>query len=159
MDMQALLTCALNSLLPGSGLVLRRRLLPGLLLLIPALALVSVGVIGLCDRDNPALQVLGAQAMLAYLGCSTLAAVVWWWSDRPVHIDQRQVQELYRAAATAYLVNQLPAAEQASHRLTRLLPNEAGTWRLLELVARARGSLAQATAAGQRAKRLDTPVI
>jgi hypothetical protein len=157
--MPAFLTCALNSLLPGSGLVLRRRLVPGLSLLIPALVLVSAGVIGTYDRDDPALQVHGAMALVAYLVCSVLAAVAWWWSDRPVRIDQVQVQALYRAAATAYLQNQLLAADQACHRLTRLLPNEAGSWRLLELVARARGSLSQATAAGQRAKRLDTVPI
>jgi hypothetical protein len=147
----------LNCLIPGSGLVLRRRLILGLSLLLPALALVSIAIIGLIDRDRPTGQVQGAIALLAYLGCSVLGALAWWWCERVPRIDPARVHELYRAAAAAFLGDRLAEADQAARRLTRLLPHEAGSWRLLELVARARGSATQATAAGQRAKRLETP--
>jgi hypothetical protein len=146
---------ALNTALPGAGLVLRARLGVGLALLLPALALLSVGVLGFGLRDDPAALLEGAAALVAYLGCSLLAAIAWWWDGLHRPVDGAAVLALHHQAASAYLKDQLPAAEEAARRLTRLLPEEPGAWRLLELVARARGEAGVAAGAGQRARRLD----
>jgi hypothetical protein len=144
-----------NALLPGSGLVLRRRLVPGLGLLLAALAVLSVAAISLAGGAAPGAQLRGALALLAYLGCAAAAAATWWLGAAPAPLDAMTVHALYRAAATAFLGDDLAAAEAAARRLTRALPAEAGSWRVLALVARAGGHAGLATAAGQRAIRLD----
>jgi|GEM_PF-3990447 hypothetical protein len=147
---------AVNCVLPGSGLLLSRRLLTGLALLGGSLGLLSAVAIGLCERDQPAVRLAGAISLAAYPGWCALGALAWWWCCRSAVVDPARVHALYRTAATAFLTGQLEAAEVAAGQLTTLLPSEAGSWRLLELVARARGQAARATAAGHRAKRLDT---
>jgi hypothetical protein len=146
-----LFTC--NAALPGSGLVLRRRLVPGLGLLLAALAGLSIALISLPAGAEPAAQLRGALALLAYLGCAAAAALCWW--SGAATVDAARVHALYRAAATAFLADDLAAAEAAARRLTRALPAEAGSWRVLALVARVRGRPGLATAAGHRAIRLD----
>ncbi len=149
------LVFAFNVAVPGAGLVLRNRLGLGLALLLPALALLSLGILGLGSRDDADAMVKGAAALIAYLGFALLAALAWWWSTWFRPVDGAVVMALYREAAAAYLAGQLPAAEAATRRLIRLLPGEPGGWRLLELVARARGEGRLAASAGHRARRLD----
>jgi hypothetical protein len=154
--MADLMLFACNGLLPGSGLVLRRRLVPGLGLLAVGLAVLSVALISLSAGAAPAAQLRGALALFAYLGCSAAAALAWWSAAPGAPLDAARVHELYRAAATAFLAGELTAAAAAAQRLARAAPAEAGSWRVLALVARARGRQAEAYAAGQRAIRLDT---
>jgi hypothetical protein len=153
--MADLLQFAFNALLPGAGLVLRRRLVPGLGLMVAALAGLSIALISLAAGEEPAAQLRGALALLAYLGCAAAAALCWWLGAGARPVDAARVHALYRAAATAFLHDDLAAAEAAARRLTRAAPAEAGSWRVLALVARARGRRGLATAAGQRALRLD----
>ena len=153
--MADLLLFAFNAALPGSGLVLRRRLVPGLGLLLAALAGLSIALISLAGGPEPAAQRHGALALLAYLGCAAAAALCWWIGAGAATVDAARVHALYRAAATAFLADDLAAAEAAARRLTRAAPAEAGSWRILALVARARGRPGLATAAGQRAIRID----
>ncbi len=153
--MADLLLFAVNALLPGAGLVLRRRLVPGLALVLLALAGLSIALISLAAGSEPAAQLRGALALLAYLGCAAAAALCWWLGAAAAPPAAGRVHELYRAAATAFLADDLAAAEAAAQRLTRAAPAEAGSWRVLALVAGARGRRGLATAAGQRALRLD----
>jgi tetratricopeptide (TPR) repeat protein len=153
--MPDLLLFAVNGMLPGSGLVLRRRLVSGLGLLLAALAALSVAAISLGAGAEAAAQLRGGLALLAYLGCVAAAALCWWLGGVSATVDAMTVHQLYRAAATAFLAGELSAAEAGARALTRALPTEAGSWRVLALVARARGRSALATAAGQRAIRLD----
>ncbi len=149
---------ALNALLPGAGLLLRRRLASGLATLVPALAALSAALIALTGAGGlaaPAAQRGAGLALAAYLACVLAAALAWWLAGARAVPASAQVHALYRAAATAFLTGELPAAEAAARRLTRALPAEAGSWRVLSLVARAHGHGALATAAGQRAIRLD----
>jgi hypothetical protein len=146
---------ALNALLPGSGLALRGRLATGLGLLVPALAALSVAVLTVALREWPGAILLSAVAGGCYLTLSILASALWWWYHRPLHRDMDKVHGLYRQAAGAYLRGELPAAVGAAERLAELLPDEAGSWRLLALVARAQGTDTLATNASQRAARLD----
>jgi hypothetical protein len=115
----------------------------------------SVAAISLPAGAAPAAQLRGALALLVYLGCTAAAALCWWLGAGAATVDAARVHELYRTAAAAFLADDLAAAEAAAHRLTRVAGAEAGSWRVLALVAHARGRAGLATAAGQRAIRLD----
>jgi len=143
-----------NLVLPGSGLVLRDRLAVGTLLLLAALlALVVVGTAGLIATPAFADE-LRLIAGGVYLLAALLAAGGWALWERRVTVDERALLETYRAAAAAYLRDEAAAIDHA-RRLCRRAPSLPGAWRLLELVATARGERALARSAAQRARRCD----
>jgi hypothetical protein len=144
----------LNSVLPGTGLALDGQVVPGLALLLPALACLSAILLSPWSADPDAWR-LGLGATAAFLALSAGASTALWWRERRSRCDPALVQRLFREAAARYLRSEWAEAEVAARRLTRAAPEEPGAWRVLELVARGRGATRLATIAGSRAQRLD----
>lgn len=150
--MTALFT--LNLLLPGSGLLVRGRLLPGLILLAPvpllAALLLGAGIVAAPPVAAPIrLAVCSAWALLALL-----AALVWWWTARRTRFDPAAVRAAHRQACAAWLQGRPEQALTGAQELVRLAPEEAGAWGFLALVGESAGQPALAERARRRERRL-----
>jgi len=144
-----------NLLLPGTGLVLRDRLLAGTALL--GLAVLSLAAAGLAPLvATPAFArelLLGLLAI--YLAAAAIAGGLWWWWERPRPFDRATVIAQHRVAAAAYLRGDLAAARAAAAAICRAAGGVPGSWRLVELVERAAGDRAAAERAARRATELE----
>jgi hypothetical protein len=149
------LALLLNSLIPGSGLLLRH---PGLWLAIPAVC-GSVGLsllaVALATSGSSTTIPLGWGGLILWLAAVLVATWAWALMERRSSRDLSAIQPLFREIAGLYLTNQLPAAEKSARQLVILAAAEPGAWRLLALIMRAQGHLAQATTYDRRAARLD----
>jgi hypothetical protein len=149
-----LLALVLNTLLPGTGLLLRRS---GWGPTIPA----CLGVAGwtllgitLVSAGNASTIFLGWVGLGIYALAATLAGLMWLSEEQPSSSDLTVIQPLFQEFAGHYLRHDLPAAEHVARRLVRLAASEPGAWRLFGLILRARGSVQRAQRAEQRAERL-----
>jgi hypothetical protein len=147
--------CAVNVLLPGAGLLIAGRMVSGLFLLLPTILLLALmlGVLGLFSSE-------AAWGILVWLalpyGVLAAFAGAWWWAcTRREHYDPAEVRRVHREAAAAYLQGQQAAALAGATRLTRLAPEEAGTWHFLALIASDAGNAALARKAAARAAAID----
>lgn len=149
------LALLLNSLIPGSGLLLRH---PGLWPAIPtvggALGL-SLLAVALVTNGSPTTIPLGWCGLTLWLVSVVAATWAWALMERRSSRDLSAIQPLFREIAGFYLTNQLPAAEKTARQLVILAAAEPGAWRLLALVTRAQGQLVQAAKYDRRAARLD----
>jgi hypothetical protein len=141
-----------NVLLPGSGLVLRGRLVAGLPILVAAMALV---VLALAAALAPAPGFDGGFAVRAVIGYVLLGAIaggtLWHW-EQGARLDPAAVRELHRKLATAYLRGELPEARRQADLLVVAAGREPGAWSLLAMVAAAMGDAAVAARATKRAQ-------
>lgn len=144
----------LNAVLPGTALALDGHVIPGLALLLPALACLSAALLSPWSADPEAWR-LGLGATAAFLALSAASSASLWWRERRGRLDPVLIRRLFRETATRYLRNELTDAEIAARRLIQAAPEEPGAWRVLELVARERGAIRLATIAGSRAQALD----
>lgn len=149
------LALLLNTVLPGSGLLLRH---PGLWLLVPSV----VGAVGLsliavalATPGSATTVPVGWCGLALWLGAVAIASVAWALLERPSSRDLSAIQPLFREVAQAYLTNDLATAERSARRLVALAGAEPGAWRLLALVRRAQGQNGQAAKLERTAARLD----
>lgn len=155
--MNRYLALLLNTVLPGSGLLLRH---PGLWPALPALigaAGLSLLAVAFATSGSVTTIPVGWCGLLLWLAALVVATIAWAVMERPSSRDLTAIQPLFREVAKAYLTGDLPAAEVSAKRLVALAGAEAGAWRLLALVTRAQGRTAQATKLDRRAARLDLP--
>lgn len=149
------LALVLNSVLPGSGLLLRH---PGVWPAVPAV-LGAVGLslitVALTSPGTSTIIPVGWCGLGLWLAAVLVATIAWMLVERPSSRDLLAIQPLFREVAQAYLTGDLPVAERAARRLVALAGSEAGAWRLLALVTRAQGHSAQAATFDRRAARLD----
>ena len=145
----------LNVLLPGAGLVLRDRLLPGLGLLVVAVVAVAVAVAGwLVATPGFAMQITGLCA-LGYVVAAALAGGVWWACERSGTDDPELLRLGHHECAAAYLRGDVQGALTSARRLVRVAPRRSGCWRLLALTAAAAGLDAEAARARRQHERLE----
>ena len=152
--MACVLLILVNTLAPGTALIVRGQLASGLALLLPALVGLSMWlvVVGLAQTSAWALGLIG---LLTYLLSALSAAVVWWRVAGRGRPDPEQVRALHRVVAAHYLRGEWPAALPAARRLALMASEEAGAWRILELVAQGAGDARIARHAAARARRCD----
>ena len=149
------LALLLNSIIPGSGLLLRHS---GLWPTVPAVG----GAVGL-SLLAVALATGGSSATIPLGWCGfvlwlmSVVAATWAWAmmERRSSRDLSAIQPLFREIAGFYLNNHLPAAEKTARQLVILAAAEPGAWRLLAMVMRAQGQIVQAAKYDRRAARLD----
>jgi len=144
----------LNTVLPGTGLLLRR---PGWMPAIPAclgMAGLTLFCIAWLTTGTASTIVLGWIGLTAYLAAALFAGAMWLKEEQSSCRDLVVIQPIFQAFAGHYLRNDLPAAEQAARRLVRLAASEPGAWRLYGLILRARGAGKKALRAERRAERL-----
>lgn len=145
----------LNTVLPGSGLLLRH---PGVWVLVPAL-LGSIGLslvaVALVTPGSAATVPVGWSGLALWLMAALVANIAWGMFERPSSRDLSAIQPLFREVAQAYLTNDLTSAERSARRLVTLAGAEPGAWRLLALVSRAQGQVARAAKCERTAARLD----
>lgn len=149
------LALVMNSVLPGSGLLLRH---PGVWPAVPAVlgaAGLSLIAVALTSPGTAAIIPVGWCGLGLWLAAVLVATIAWMLVERPSSRDLVAIQPLFREVAQAYLTGDLRVAEQAARRLVALAGSEAGAWRLLALVTRAQGRTAQAAKLDRRAARLD----
>lgn len=149
------LALLLNSIVPGSGLLLRH---PGLWPAIPAVSGavgLSLLAIAFITSGSSTTIPLGWCGLALWLGSVITATWAWALMERPSSRDLSAIQPLFREIAGFYLTNQLPAAEKTARQLVILAAAEPGAWRLLALVMRAQGQRVQAATYDRRAARLD----
>lgn len=149
------LALLLNSIVPGSGLLLRH---PGLWPAIPAVsgaAGLSLLATAFITSGSSTTIPLGWCGLALWLGSVITATWAWALMERPSSRDLSAIQPLFREIAAFYLTNQLPAAEKTARQLVILAAAEPGAWRLLALVMRAQGQRVQAATYDRRAARLD----
>ena len=144
----------MNALLPGSGLVLQGRLLAGLLLLLPAVALLGLMVLAAGLADEAYWRQLLLQIGGSYVLLSGIAAGLLWWSCRRPAVDTEQARALVDASAHAYLNDRHSEAIAQAQALCRQAPHLPGAWQLLALVAQAAGQPALVKQAERRRQRL-----
>ena len=153
--MQRHLALLLNTIVPGSGLLLRH---PGLWPAIPAVsgaAGLSLLATALVTSGSSTTIALGWCGLTLWLGSVITATWAWALMERRSSRDLSAIQPLFREIAGFYLTNQLPAAEKTARQLVILAAAEPGAWRLLALVMRAQGQRVQAATYDRRAARLD----
>ena len=149
------LALLLNSIIPGSGLLLRHS---GLWPAVPAVG----GAVGL-SLLAVALATSGSSTTISLGWCGfalwlmSVVAATWAWAsmERRSSRDLDAIQPLFREVAGLYLTHQMPAAEKTARKLVLLAAAEPGAWRLLAMVLRAQGQIAQAAKYDRRAARLD----
>ncbi|MBA3698355.1 MAG: hypothetical protein H0W78_05850 [Planctomycetes bacterium] len=149
------LALVLNSVLPGSGLLLRH---PGVWPAVPAVlgaAGLSLIAVALTSPGTAAIIPVGWCGLGLWIAAVLVATIAWMLVERPSSRDLSAIQPLFREVAKAYLSGDLAAAEQAARRLVALAGTEAGAWRLLALVTRAQGRTDQAAKLDRRAARLE----
>ena len=145
----------MNCVLPGSGLLLRH---PGLWLALPVLmgaAGLSLIAVAVGTSGSAATIPFGWGGLVLWLVALLGATIAWALLERPSSRDLTAIQPLFREIAGLYLTDQLPAAEQAAHKLVALAGAEPGAWRLLALVTRAQGKAERAAKFERRAARLE----
>lgn len=122
-----------DTLLPGSGLIVDGRVLPGAVLLAPAVAvwtaLLLCLVIGGAFAEWALPRALPVLVLLA-----VAALVVRWRFARQARFDPAATRALARAAAKAWLRGQDAEAATGARQLVRTAPDLAGAWRLAALV-------------------------
>jgi hypothetical protein len=141
-----------NALLPGSGLVARGRAGVGLALLTAALACASLAALALLDAASGLSLV---EALAAYVGLALVAELGLAAFERRARLDPGAVRATHRRASSAYLRGEREPALAAARQLTRLAPEEPGSWALLALAARADGREGEAARAERRAAALE----
>jgi hypothetical protein len=145
----------LNTVLPGSGLLLRH---PGIWILLPAL-LGAIGlslvVIALVTPGSAVTVQIGWSGLIIWMSAVVVSSSAWALLERPSSRDLSAIQPLFRDVAKAYLTNDLIAAEQVARRLVALAGAEPGAWRLLALISRAQGQTTRAAKCERTAARLD----
>ena len=149
------LALLLNSMIPGSGLLLRH---PGLWPAIPAVCGavgLSLLAVALATSGSSTTIPLGWCGLILWLGSVVAATWAWALMERRSSRDLSVIQPIFREIAGLYLTNQLPAAEKTARQLVILAAAEPGAWRLLALVMRAQGEMVQAAKYDRRAARLD----
>ena len=143
---------ALNLVLPGSGLVMRDRLLLGLpLLVIAACAVVVLIAAGLIATPGFATE-LRWGAVAVYLATAAAAGGLWFALERRRRWNDARVVELHRAAAAAYLTDDLATATTRARELVRASGGSAGAWELVAMTAEAAGHRQQAARARRHAR-------
>lgn len=149
------LALVLNVVLPGAGLLLRHAgAWPAMLAVAGAIGL-SLVAAAFAAPGSATVALAGWCGLVLWGAAVLVAAGTWAVLERPSSRDLAAIQPLFREVAKAYLTGDLPAAEQAARRLVRLAGAEAGAWRLLALVLRARGRGPEATRLDRRAARLE----
>jgi hypothetical protein len=153
--MLSTLLCYLgNSLAPGSVLVLRGRLGPGLLLLLPGLVCLALLLLGAVLTGGPLWGSLLLGSLIAWLVLALVANLLLWQGSRRPKVDAAQAQELYERCARAWLTDRLDEALACARELCRRLPHLPGAWRLLARCAESAGAQPLAHKARRRAQSL-----
>jgi len=149
------LALVLNTVLPGSGLLLRHAgVWPAVSAVVGAAGLSLIAVAFVTPGIASTIP-LGWCGLALWLAALVVATVAWAVVERPSSRDLSAIQPLFREVAKAYLTGDLSAAERAARRLVALAGAEAGAWRLLALILRAQGRDAQAATLDRRAARLE----
>jgi hypothetical protein len=151
------LALILNTVLPGTGLLLRR---PGLLPAVPAVvgaAGLSLVALAWWTSGSTTTLAAGWIGLAAWSAAAVAAAAGWMVQERPSSRDLAAIQPLFREIAGLYLRHELPAAERTARRLVALATGEPGAWRLLAMIARAQGDRRLAERSERAAARLDLP--
>lgn len=140
---------------PGAGLVLRGRLVVGLVSLVLAVMALSGAVLAQLIVVSGSVWAVTGWCVAAYvaIGCATLATHV--VLERVPEIDPEHLRRQHREITIAFLQGDLAAALTNARALTRSAAGEPGAWRLCELIARHAGDKAQATSAGRTARTLE----
>ena len=152
--MNRLPALVLNTILPGTGLLLRR---PGWVPAIPAcigMAGLTLFSIAYVTTGTVSTISLGWIGLIAYLTAALLAGAIWLREEQSSSRDLTVIQPIFQTFAGHYLRNDLPAAEQTARKLVRLAASEPGAWRLYGLILRARGAGKKALQAERRAEQL-----
>jgi len=144
----------LNLVLPGCGLVLRDRVIAGLVLLVAALALLAVAVLAPLAATPAFAGRVVVVAGAGYLVLAALAGGLWWWWEREHHVDRSAVLRRHRAAATAWLGGDPARARSEAEALARQAPGLPGAWQLLAMICRSAGDAAAADRAERRGRDL-----
>ncbi|MFW5844850.1 MAG: hypothetical protein ACOCXJ_01340 [Planctomycetota bacterium] len=144
----------LNTVLPGSALILRGRVLIGCCLLLPALACLGLLVLGALLTGGPLWDQVLISALSGIVLLALLADGLWWWSLRQRRVDPTAARRLCDSVVAAYLQGQAPEALSGARELCRLAPRLPGAWALLARSARLAGDEALGHRAERRARRL-----
>ncbi len=127
--MNRLPALVLNTILPGTGLLLRRS---GWLPAIPAcigIAGLTLLIIAYVTTGTESTISLGWIGLGAYLTAALFAGTIWLREEQSSSRDLTAIQPIFQTVARHYLTNDLPAAEQAARKLVRLAASDPGTWR------------------------------
>jgi hypothetical protein len=146
----------LDLLLPGAGLTLRGRLVPGLICLVLAVINVSTVILGRILLASA----LAAQAtwwgISVYVLAGLSAAGMHLWIGRQrAQVDEATLRQEHRRIAAAFLTDRGQEALLGARSLAQRAKREPGAWRLLELVANRNGQAQEAAKAGKRAQSLE----
>ncbi|TVR42976.1 MAG: hypothetical protein EA402_10365 [Planctomycetota bacterium] len=126
---------AINILVPGSGLLLRDRLMLGcglLLIWIFALGLLLVAPLLMTPDGVAQLRLL---ALLLWLGAGLVGGVVWWFWEADTPLADDLLRDYHGRIAQAYLQGDQAQAQALAHELVRRGRRLPVTWELLALVA------------------------
>lgn len=123
----------IDTLLPGSGLIIAGRIWPGTVLLAPAIVILSMllvcFLVGGAFADWATLRLIPAYTLL-----SIVTIVLRWRYERRSRLDPLQVKQLARSTAQAWLQGRDEAAATAAQALVRAAPELPNAWRLKAMV-------------------------
>ena len=143
----------LDTVLPGSGLILAGYIGWGIALLAPTSVEIALGLLTLMVWPNPlpVLLILGGVHLLL----AGIAHGKHWWQDRRSRLDPTRVRDLHRRSCAAYLNGKSAEALALAQDLVRAAPEESGAWRFLAMVAGDHGDSRLAVRASKRAQAIE----
>ena len=124
----------LNALIPGSGLLLRDRMLLGCGLLIFTICLIALVMVAPMIMDDAFAQRSQLYALAVYAGLTLCSALLWWRLEVATPLADAMLREKHAFITKAWLGGREDEARTEAKALVRRARHLPEAWALLALV-------------------------